>query len=195
MRLITATLFAAGAALVAAAEAPLHSSGDTIDDAYIVKFKDDVSPEDVQQHMDSLKDWTYTWPPREAGNGGIRPDPTSTTEQQPSSTPSPTQGSNNGNSGSSGSSNGGQASSSNDKEHSSEQNNDWQPQYDPSHPQASLDDWQQYYQNVINGLSHAWFYQVINYFGYSGRFSKEVIDRIREDDHVAYVEKDQIVGI
>lgn len=187
MRFATAALIAT-AALVSAKEAPLNDNGNTVDDSYIVKFKDTVSPEDVQQHMDNLKEWNDNWPLRgEAGNGGIRVD-------------------NNDGSGDSGSkSDGKDDSNQNDggekkddeskdgKQDSVSQDDTTQQQFDPW--QASLEDWQKHYERVISGISHAWFYQAINYFGYSGRFSKEVLEKIRNDDHVAYVDKDQIVSI
>lgn len=212
MRFATAALVALAAA-VAAKEAPLNANGDTLDDAYIVKFKDSVSPADVQQHMDNLKEWNDEWPLRgEAGNGGIRPD-----KDQGSGSKDEDKGDSNGGSKDDsskdtgkddadkdhaskddGSKDDGKDDSSGDKDQGKDQTaiehgGSTQQEFDPF--QASLEDWQKHYEAVISGISHAWFYQTINYFGYSGRFSKEVLDRIRQDDRVAYVDKDQVVGV
>lgn len=192
MRFATAALIAT-AALVAAKEAPLNDNGHTVDDSYIVKFKDTVSPADVQQHMDNLKEWNDNWPLRgEAGNGGIRVD------DNKDSGDSGSKGDNGDGKGDSDKNHGTENQDDNkggdiEKDHSVSQDDPTQQQFDPWH--ASLEDWQRHYEQVISGISHTWFYQAINYFGYSGRFSKEVLDKIRNDDRVAYVDKDQIVGI
>ncbi|RGB43520.1 cerevisin precursor [Rhizophagus diaphanus] len=45
--------------------------------------------------------------------------------------------------------------------------------------------------DFISGIKHTFDFD--NFQGYSGRFSKEVLDKIRRSDEVAYVEKDQMV--
>jgi cerevisin len=37
--------------------APLMSSGETIQDSYIVVFKDGVTPEQIALHLNSVSDW------------------------------------------------------------------------------------------------------------------------------------------
>lgn len=192
MRFATGAFFAAAAALVAAKEAPLNDNGNTVDDSYIVKFKDTVSPEDVQQHMDNLKEWNDAFPLRgEAGNGGIRVDKGEDSGPKANGKGDSSQVSIKNDGGNKNQEQGTKDDGS-EKQHD-EHSDSSQQQFDPW--QASLEDWQKHYEQVISGISHAWFYQAINYFGYSGRFSREVLEKIRNDDRVAYVDKDQVVDI
>jgi len=46
-------------------------------------------------------------------------------------------------------------------------------------------------EDFISGIKHTFDFD--NFQGYAGRFSKEVLDKIRRSDEVAYVEKDQVV--
>uniref|UniRef100_A0A1D1XW70 Subtilisin-like protease CPC735_031240 n=1 Tax=Anthurium amnicola TaxID=1678845 RepID=A0A1D1XW70_9ARAE len=45
--------------------------------------------------------------------------------------------------------------------------------------------------DFLSGIKHTFDFK--NFQGYTGRFSKEVLDKIRRSDEVAYVEKDQVV--
>jgi len=45
--------------------------------------------------------------------------------------------------------------------------------------------------DLVSGIKHTFKFD--NFQGYSGRFTNEVLDRIRRSDEVAYVEKDQVV--
>jgi cerevisin len=48
-----------------------------------------------------------------------------------------------------------------------------------------------YMQELVSGIRHTYNFE--NLKGYSGRFSDDVLQKIRESDEVAYVEKDQTV--
>ncbi|CAI2192228.1 1283_t:CDS:2 [Funneliformis geosporum] len=45
--------------------------------------------------------------------------------------------------------------------------------------------------DLVSGIKHT--FEFNNFQGYSGRFTNEVLDRIRRSDEVAFVEKDQVV--
>lgn len=162
----------------AAAEAPLHSSGNTVPDAYIVMFKNTASPADVNQHMEKLKEWNTQFPLRgEAGNLGIRVDDKDKDKGKGGSEDS--QGGKN-------TGNHNQTGSGTEQSNQSESGN--QSGNTGGGSDGSTD-------AVASGVRHTWFFEDLHYYGYSGSFSKEVLHRIRQDNNVAYVEHDQIVGI